>query len=577
MAVRNPVLPQIVVSDAQGAARRPAPDRRSSERRGNVIALQSREARLRVAARAAGFGIYDLDCLSGDVRWSPELKIIADLPSAYIPTSFEQIAEIAHADDRERLLEKLRASLDPKGNGEFEDDFRLLRPGGSLRWVKVQGWTFFVGEGNERHPIGAMGIIVDRAVAAATQLYRSAQSRLFGRPGEKLPPELDAAKLMHELQVHQIELEMQNEELRQTQSEAAAALRRYTELYDFAPVGYFTIGGDGTIHQLNLAAASLLGGMRGDLIGKRFGTFVEEGDRTAFNAYLARVLAGTVWLGRVSVRCEIILANPDNPSQRRVAQVEARRDESGTAIDAVAVDITEKKEANDELIRSNLELQQFAYVAAHDLQTPLRSISGFVHLLQQEYGAGHGQQADAWVGQVVKHVQRMQALIQDLLTYSRLDSPSRPAEPTDFNELFDDVVGIMDVTIRDSGATVTRDELPTVTGNRVQLAQVLQNLIDNGIKYRGKETPKVHVSSHRQAGMWVISVRDNGIGVDAKHHQHIFEIFSRLHSQQAYPGTGIGLAICQRIIHRHGGRIWLESESGQGCAFHFSLPDRPSS
>lgn len=534
----------------QGAAKSPRSERRSSERRGNVIALQSREARLRVIARAAGFGIYDLDCLSGEVRWSPELKAMVGMAADETPMSVEQLADFVHPEDRDRFRCKLRASLDPSVEvGEFDDICRLRRPDGGWRPLCVKGWTFFSGEGAARQPLGAMGILVERPVDGAEDALR-----------------------LRELCVRQTELETQNEGLRRAQAASSSALLRYTELYDLAPVGYLTLGADGAIRQLNLAAALMFGQAREDMQGRHFEDFVEESDRIAFNAFVARVLADPAPAGGIG--CEIVLADPQSPQHRHVVQMEARRDGAGEALDAVVVDITERKRVTDELMRSNLELQQFAYVAAHDLQTPLRSIGSVIQLLRQEYGGRHDEQADAWMEQVVRHVQRMQSLIQDLLAYSRLDSPSRTFEATDFNRLFDEVRAAMAATIAETGATVTRDELPTVTCNRVELAQVLQNLIDNGIKYRGKAPPLVHVAARRQDGLWVFAVCDNGIGVDAKHHRQIFELFSRLHSQQAYPGTGIGLAICQRVIVRHGGRIWLESEAGQGCTFFFSLPDR---
>jgi PAS domain S-box-containing protein len=228
--------------------------------------------------------------------------------------------------------------------------------------------------------------------------------------------------------------------------------------------------------------------------------------------------------------------------------------------------------SNEALERSNLELMRFAYVASHDLQSPLRSISGFLQLIQRDYAGRLGEEADTWINRVVENTKRMRTLIQDLLAYSRVESTARPFAPTDFREVFDDAIALLEAAIRDTGAQVTCGDLPVVMGDRSQLVQLLQNLIDNGIKYHGPAPPRIHVLAEQSGNEWRFSVHDNGIGIDPKHKERIFEIFQRLHTQQAYPGTGIGLALCRRVVHRHGGRIWVDSHLGRGSVFTFTLP-----
>lgn len=227
--------------------------------------------------------------------------------------------------------------------------------------------------------------------------------------------------------------------------------------------------------------------------------------------------------------------------------------------------------STEALERSNLELTRFAYVASHDLQSPLRSISGFAQLLQQTYRDQLGEEADTWINRVVDNAKRMQALIHDLLAYSRMDFTARPLAHTDLHKVFNNAVEGLDGAIRDAGAEVSCGTLPTVMGDRSQLVQLLQNLIDNGIKYHGPDPPRVHVAAEQHGAEWVVSVRDNGIGIDPHHQERIFEIFQRLHTQTAYPGTGIGLAICRRVATRHGGRIWVESQPGRGSVFFFTI------
>ena len=229
--------------------------------------------------------------------------------------------------------------------------------------------------------------------------------------------------------------------------------------------------------------------------------------------------------------------------------------------------------ANHALEMSNLDLKRFAYVASHDLQTPLRSISGFVQLIRSEYAGRLDAQADDWIQRTVHATQILQTSIQDLLAYSRVDAEPHPFVQVSFRAIFDDAVLLLRAPIEDSAARVTCGELPTLMGDRSQLTQLMQNLIGNALKYRG-DAPDVHVSAQRNDTEWVFSVRDNGIGIDPRYHERIFEIFQRLHNQQQYPGSGIGLAVCRRVVHRHGGRIWVESEPGSGSIFYFTIPER---
>jgi PAS domain S-box-containing protein len=266
-----------------------------------------------------------------------------------------------------------------------------------------------------------------------------------------------------------------------------------------------------------------------------------------------------------------------NEMERRNKELEAQTVELQKARNELEVRVNERTEelagANQVLERSNIELQQFAYIASHDLQSPLRSISGFVQLLKSEYEGKLDQQADDWIRRTVQAIGQMQTMIRDVLAYSRVDSRSRPFAPTAFLDVFNDAVALLESSIQDAGGEVSCGELPVVMGDRSQLVQLMQNLIGNGLKYHGEEAPNVQVSAKSDGNEWTFSVRDNGIGIDPKYYDRIFEIFKRLHDQTEYPGTGIGLAVCRRVVTRHGGRIWLESGAGHGSVFHFTLPE----
>ncbi len=246
---------------------------------------------------------------------------------------------------------------------------------------------------------------------------------------------------------------------------------------------------------------------------------------------------------------------------------------------AVVRDVTERRHAERalteqarELSRSNADLEQFAYVASHDLQEPLRMVASYTQLLARRYGDRLDEDAHEFIGYAVDGVQRMQALINDLLAYSRAGSRAVALEPVELDAVLDRVLANLGPAVEDAGATVTRDPLPTVAGDAGQLAQVLQNLVANAMKFRGQEPPRVHVSAARgEGGEWTVSVADNGIGIAPEFVDRIFVIFQRLHNRAEYEGTGIGLSICKKIVERHGGRIWVESAPGAGAAFLFTL------
>lgn len=246
---------------------------------------------------------------------------------------------------------------------------------------------------------------------------------------------------------------------------------------------------------------------------------------------------------------------------------------------AFVLDITERKRAEvalqrtaDDLLRSNAELEQFAYVASHDLQEPLRMVSSYVQLLAKRYQGKLDSDADEFIAYAVDGAKRMQALINDLLAYSRVGRLGHEFSPVSVEYLLVDVLTDLQLTIEESGAAITHDALPVVRGDPIQLASVLQNLLLNAIKFRSAEPPCIHIGLCRNQDKWVFSVKDNGIGIDPKFSERIFVIFQRLHNRESYSGTGIGLAICKRVIQRHGGRIWVESELGKGSIFHFTLP-----
>lgn len=225
----------------------------------------------------------------------------------------------------------------------------------------------------------------------------------------------------------------------------------------------------------------------------------------------------------------------------------------------------------EELGRSNRELEEFAYIASHDLQAPLRRIAGFAQLLARRYKGKLDADADEFVDRITAGTARMQGLIQDLLTYSRAGSKQLQPVPTDLEALLAGVVSDLEAPLKEAGGRITSGPLPSMTVDAGQAARLLQNLIGNAIKFRGPRRPEIKVSARRAGGEWVFSIADNGIGIEPKFTEDVFKMFRRLHAASAYPGTGIGLAVARKIVERHGGRIWVESEPGKGATFHFTL------
>jgi PAS domain S-box-containing protein len=361
-------------------------------------------------------------------------------------------------------------------------------------------------------------------------------------------------------------------------SERKRAEERFRVAVEGAPNAMVMINPEGSIILVNAQTEALFGYSREELLGNTIEILVPERFRTNHPKYRkdffacprARAMgAGRDLFGLKKDGTEIPVEIGLNPFTT----------DEGTFVLAAIVDITERKRAEgalkktaEDLSRSNKELQQFAYVASHDLQEPLRAVAGCVDLLRQRYKGRFEGPADELMGHAVDGAMRMQTLINDLLAYSRVDTRGGSLERIDSGKALEAALSNLEVAISEKQARITHDAMPTIVADQTQLTQLFQNLIGNAIKFRSERLLAVHVGAQRGQDEWIFSVRDNGIGIEPEYYERIFQIFQRLHTQGRYPGTGIGLAICKKIVDRHGGRIWVESKAGEGSTFFFTLP-----
>ena len=359
---------------------------------------------------------------------------------------------------------------------------------------------------------------------------------------------------------------------------------RFRAIFEQAAVGIAKSALGGQFMRVNPGFCQIVRYPESELLQQNWQAITHPDDIEADREYVRSLLSGDIQTFSLEKR----LLCKDEAVRWANVTVSAMRDAKGTPQYLICAieDISQRKLVQEllqasldtqtryaqELTRSNAELEQFSYVASHDLQAPLSTIAGYAQLLEKRCHNQLDAQGNKFIRNIVNSCGRMQALIDDLLEYSRVGRSEKPFDVIDCNLVFEDACANLQLAIRQDQASVTRGDLPRVRGDSFQLLQLFQNLIGNAIKYRSSEAPMVRVSASRQGDSWVFSVQDNGIGIAEQYHPRIFQLFQRLHSQKQYSGTGIGLAICQRIVDRHGGHLWVESEPNRGSTFYFSIP-----
>lgn len=444
----------------------------------------------------------------------------------------------------------------------------------------------------------SMGIVFNLVVFY--WLYHSISREIFQRRQAQAALQRVNEKLEIKVEERTAALEQANQALSQeinAQKQSKAALRESYDLLrtviDSSPHPIFVKDLQGCYQLMNIAGASRFNKQPSDIVGLKVSQLFSPEASAKFQAddqkilttkqaetFEATVLINSEWRTYLTTRnvyCDsegnvqgIVGFARDVTSLKQTQ--EALHQANEDLEKRVQTRTAELSEANAELARSNTELEQFAYVASHDLREPLRKIKSYTELLAEDYQSQFDEKAEKYMAYITDGAERMQALITDLLTYSRVGKGELSVEPTDLEAVVNRAIEDLSLTIKENDARITVKSLPTLKANPERMVQLFQNLIGNAIKYRGEAAPIILVQAELKDNHWVISVQDNGIGIKPQYFERIFAIFQRLHSRGKYPGTGIGLAICRKIVERHGGCIWVESQEGRGTTFFFTLP-----
>jgi PAS domain S-box-containing protein len=528
--------------------------------------------RVELALEASGLGVWEWNLADGRVEWSEVLERIHGIPPRSFGGTLDHHHHSVHPDDRPRVADALRRAIDERTEPAISH--RIVRADGQVRWLDIRGRLLLDASGA---PSGVLGVCRDITDEHGDRL---AQDRVAHREARHAALRADVSAALAD-----------------TRDVRASVQRCCEALVAHLGVAFarlWTVDDAGTTLLLQASAGMYThidGGHAAVPVGKfKIGLIAEERSPHLTNDVPHDPRVGNpAWAAQermVAFAGYPLLVDGRLIGVLAMFSREALHEETlgalGSIADLIAQGIVRRRteieleHRVDELARSNADLEHFAYVASHDLQEPLRMIGSYVQLLARRYRGRLDQDADEFIAFAVEGVSRMRRLIDDLLAYSRVGTRGNDLEQVDLEPLFETTLADLGEAIVEAGAQITHDPLPVVAGDRQQLGQILLNLVGNAIKFRDDAPPRVHVGARRDAAGWTISVRDNGIGIEPQYFERVFVIFQRLHPREQYPGTGIGLAIAKKIVERHGGRIWVESEPGSGATVSFTLPDTRS-
>ncbi|MCJ7799581.1 MAG: PAS domain-containing protein, partial [Polaromonas sp.] len=496
-------------------------------------AMADARERIEAATGSGKIGIWDCNLVSGVLTWDARMYQFYGVNPHEKTAHYDLWVQHLHPEDRagtEQAMEDALAGLRP-----YDTEFRIVRGDGSVHHLRA---TARITRDDQGHAVRLVGVNWDVSASRELALELERKEKMLRSMTDSLP-----------MLINYVDLQQRYRFTNQTHAAWFGAPvenivgQRVVDILDAnawakaAPHLQAALQGKASEYENQLCVLGQQRDLRVQLIPQRS----KEGQVE----------------GVVGVVSDI---SDYKATEQRLAQ-------------AVEQATKQLRQTNALLVQRNLDLQQFAFVASHDLRSPLRSVMGYLTLLKTRYASSLDAKGQGFIARATAALEQMNELTEDLLAYARLDSSALAFDRVDCNEMLADTLSILDASITETRAQVTIEALPAIMGERIQLIQLFQNLLGNALKYCQGRAPVIRVSARRGAGEWVFEVADDGIGIEPQHLAHIFEVFKRLHTAQEYPGNGIGLAICERVVARHGGRLWVDSELGRGSTFFFSIPD----
>jgi PAS domain S-box-containing protein len=600
--------------------------RNLAEKQRTEAFLRESDQRLKLALQAAKLGSWQLDLKTMELSTSSQCHInFGLLPETEF--TYSKLLECIHPDDRTYMQERVRQAIE--NHDDYEAEYRCIWPDGSIHWVLARGVVICDAGKQPVRMIGVTLDVTERKQAEEELKQQNLRSQLFSEI---------TLKIRESLQIEDILQTTVNEVQKLLQADRVLIFQLHpdgsgTVVQEAVLPGWPVVLGQNIldpcfqadyVEKYRQGRISAIFDIEKAKILECHQEFLRQFGVKA-NLVVPILIREGIWGLLIAHQC----AHPRRWNNFETQLLLQLANQIGIALSQAQL-LEQANRHAKELARSNSELEQFAYVASHDLQEPLRMVTSYLQLLEKKYSNQLDATADQFINYAVDGARRMQTLINDLLNYSRVTTRGQPFVQVDCAEIVQQAIANLKFAIQDSKAEITYDPLPVIKGDRTQLTQVFQNLIGNAIKFRGEIPPRIHISAVRrdealeqgskeageqgsrgageriaplplrtsarqllQVGRaaqgtgsplpasplpspneWLFSVKDNGIGLESQYAERIFVIFQRLHGRSKYPGTGIGLAICKKIIERHGGCIWVESEPGQGSIFYFTIPEQ---
>ncbi|MBU7585487.1 MAG: GAF domain-containing protein [Nostoc sp. TH1S01] len=573
--------------------------RNLAERQRTEAFLRESDQRLKLALQAAKLGSWQLDLKTTELSASSQCHINFGL-SPEVEFTYNKLLECIHPDDRSYMQACVREAIE--NHGDYEAEYRCIWTDNSIHWILARGTVIYDADNQPIRMTGVTLDVTDRKQSEEELKRQNLRSQLFSEI---------TLKIRESLQLEEILQTTVKEVQKLLQADRVVIFRLWadgsgTVVQEAVLPGWPVVLGQNIldpcfqedyVEKYRQGRISAIFDIATADIQDCHKEFLQQFGVKA-NLVVPILIRDGIWGLLIAHQC----AHPRHWNNFETELLLQLANQIGIALSQAQL-LEQETRHVQELARSNSELEQFAYVASHDLQEPLRMVTSYLQLLDRKYSNQLDATADQFINYAVDGARRMQNLINDLLNYSRVTTRGQPFVEVNCAEIVEQAIANLKFAIEDSGAEITYNHLPIIKADPIQLTQVFQNLIGNAIKFRRDIPPRIHIGVFRadegdggKGGQgknyvstplsptpnsplptpheWLFSVSDNGIGLEAQYAERIFVIFQRLHGRSKYPGTGIGLAICKKIIERHGGRIWVESEPSQGSNFYFTIPDQ---